>query len=102
MFFFSLELKILLTDGRSHATEIQDNCLPFLATSAKQGQPACTAIPFKQQERPTFVLWDVGVSSNLKLIYILSFHDITHPDIGRFAGQPENWSFCGPLFSVGG
>ena len=33
--FFPLELKIILTEFRSRATEIQDDCLPFLSDRCK-------------------------------------------------------------------
>ena len=35
-------------------------------------------------------------------VNLLAFYDITHPHVRRLKGQPENCSFCGPLFSAGG
>ena len=42
----SNKLKIILTDGRSLATEIQDDCLPFLSDRSKV-RTSCSAITRK-------------------------------------------------------
>ena len=72
------------------ATDIHVDCLPFL--SDQQGQ---SVLPKFLHGKKDLLLF-YGLYERL-----LAFH-ITHLFIRRLAGQPENCSFCGPLFSAGG